>query len=110
MVLCGSGASTRELVPLLGAAHSAEYTHLQFGFGQWRNVDRPVMGTMREPHFSAAHTTLVAAPSEDARAPSGRLPVVLDLAAIETCDDLVRKVVALRTAGEAVHLRLPSAI
>jgi len=105
-VLCGVGTPLHELTPLLRAAAEARYTRVQLVFGAWRVVNRPVLGWVREPHFSAAEAELVLQP-QDAAARSESEPSIatIDLAAIDSCDTLGAELVAHRRGGRKVRLQ-----
>jgi hypothetical protein len=102
-VLCGAGTTGREVVPLLTAAADVTYTQLQFVFGRFQLSVRPVLGTIRVPHFSAARAALLS-PGAEPWAPSS---AVVEFRFDKRCDEVNSELAALRRAGRTVELRLP---
>lgn len=102
-VMCGQGTPLAETIAFLHAAHGERYVQLQFALGSWQSEQRPVMGKMLRPRFSAAAAELVGAGE------AGLHPGASDLllSAGSDCDSLARQLVAIRSTGRHVRVRLP---
>jgi len=101
-LMCGVGTQLAQGLPFLRAAHAGGYVQLRVALGRWHVVQRPVMGKLMLPRFSAAAAELATA--------SDAISAETDVIALDaqtTCDGFARELATLRNAGRRVRVQLP---
>jgi hypothetical protein len=109
VVIVADGAvSTAALGAVLKEVHAAEYPHPLFAFTKAETLVRPLLGTLHRVLGSGVRTTLVdpfdaEAAHDDRGGEEGTLVRLTDFPRYEP---LARRMLAVRTAGSAVVLKL----